>query len=361
MPPKDYYITLGVPRDASDEAIRSAYRKLARQSHPDVNPDDGAAARFREVTEAYEVLSDPQRRQRYDMFGNGEGFAGFGINDLFNTFFGGDRRRERGPTRGADLRMQVEIELIDAVRGGEKEIAVPRLETCERCGGNGAEPGSSVSSCATCGGRGEVRAVQQSVFGRFVNVSTCPRCGGSGRTVDTPCGDCRGEGRKSTERVVSITIPPGIDDGQQLRVPGQGEAGVRAGPHGDLYVLIRVKEHRRFRREGDDLVHVLKISPAQAALGDEVEVPTLEGHISRVRIPSGAQAGSMVRIRGKGVPHLGASGRGDQLVYFDVVTPRSLSKEERRLYEKLREIGGLPAQDDERGVFDRIKEALANE
>ncbi len=361
MPPKDYYATLGVPRDASEDQIRSAYRKLARQYHPDVNAETDAASRFRDVTEAYEVLSDPQRRQRYDMFGSGDGL-GFGIDDLFNTFFGGDRRRERGPARGADLRMQLEIDLIDTVRGGDKEILVPRLETCERCGGKGAEPGSKTSTCSTCGGRGEVRQVQQSVFGRFVNVSTCPRCGGSGTTIDKPCTQCRGEGRERKQQAVTLTIPPGIDDGQQLRVAGQGEAGTRGGPHGDLYVLIRVREHGRFRRDGDDLVHVLRISPAQAVLGEEVAVPTIEDDTAKVRIPSGAQPGSMVRIRGKGVPHLGASGRGDQLVYLDVVVPKGLSKEERSLYERLRELGGAPEQDDaERGMFDRIKEALAND
>jgi len=361
VPPKDYYAALGVPRDASEERIRSAYRKLARQYHPDVNAESAdAAARFREVTEAYEVLSDAQRRQRYDMFGSGDG-VGFGIDDLFNTFFGGDRRRERGPTRGADLRMQLEIDLIDTVRGGDKEILVPRLETCERCGGNGAEPGTATSTCATCGGRGEVRQVQQSVFGRFVNVSTCPKCGGSGSTIDKPCTQCRGEGRERKQQTVALSIPPGIDDGQQLRVAGQGEAGTRSGPHGDLYVLIRVREHRRFRREGDDLVHVLRISPAQAALGEEVAVPTIEDETAKVRIPAGSQPGSMVRIRGKGVPHLGSSGRGDQLVYLDVVVPKDLSKEERRMYERLRELGGAPDQEGERGMFDRIKEALAND
>src|SRR6266545_947749 len=359
MARSDYYAILGVARDASDDQIRSAYRKLARQYHPDVNSDDGASARFREVTEAYEVLSDPQRRQRYDMFGSAEGAAGFGIDDLLNTFFGGDlRRRERGPMRGADLRMQIEIELIDAVKGGDRVSKVPRLETCERCGGDGAEPGSTITTCATCGGRGELRQVQQSVFGRFVNVSSCPRCGGSGKTVDKLCTRCQGEGRERRQREITLTLPAGIDDGQQLRVAGEGEAGMRGGPSGDLYVLIRLKEHPRFRREGDDLVHVLRISPAQAALGDELEVPTLDGAETKVRVPAGAQHGQAVRLRGKGVPHLGASGRGDQLVFLDVVVPRTLTKEQRALYQKLHDASGTPDQEDERGVFDRIKDAF---
>src|SRR5438876_7356887 len=250
----DYYALLGVARSATDEQIRSAYRKLARQYHPDVNSASDASERFKAITEAYEVLTDPQRRQRYDMFGSTTGGLGdFGIGDLFETFFGGDlRRREpRGPMRGADLRMEIEIELIDAVRGGERKIRVPRLETCAKCEGSGAEPGSNVSTCATCQGRGEVRQVQQSVFGRFVNVSTCARCGGSGKTIDKVCTRCRGEGRERKDHELDLTIPAGIDDGQQLRVPGAGAAGPRRGPTGDLHVLVRFSEHPPFRRHGD--------------------------------------------------------------------------------------------------------------
>jgi len=308
------------------------------------------------------VLTDPQRRQRYDMFGTATGgFSDFGIGDLFETFFGGDlRRREpRGPMRGADLRMEIEIDLLDAVQGRERVITVPRLEICERCRGSGAEPGSAISTCGTCGGRGEVRQVQQSVFGRFVNVSTCPRCGGAGKTVDKLCTRCRGEGRERRDREITLTIPAGIDDGQQLRVAGEGEAGMRSGPTGDLYVLIRLKEHPLFRREGDDLVHVARVSPAQAALGAEINVPTIEGSDAPLRVPAGAQHGQMVRVRGKGVPHLGSAGRGDQLVYLDVVVPRSLSKEERRLYTQLRDVEEPPSQErDDPDLFGRIKDAM---
>src|SRR6267142_1898617 len=216
----DYYDLLGVPRNATPDQIRSAYRRLAKQHHPDVGEAPDGAERFKVITEAYEVLSDPERRQRYDMFGNGQGLGDFGIGDLFETFFGSEfRRREpRGPMRGADLRMEIEIQLIDAVKGGARTIRVPRLETCERCEGSGAEPGSKISTCATCNGRGEVRQVQQSVFGRFVNVSTCPRCGGAGKTVDKQCTQCRGEGRERKDREIGLSIPAGIDDGQQLRV-----------------------------------------------------------------------------------------------------------------------------------------------
>src|SRR5437879_6042097 len=343
----DYYALLGVPRSATDEQIRSSYRKLARQYHPDVNGAPDAAERFKQITEAYEVLADPQRRQRYDMFGSTAGGLGdFGIGDLFETFFGGDlRRREpRGPMRGADLRMEIEIDLLDAVEGRERIIRVPRLETCERCNGSGAEPGSSISTCGTCNGRGEVRQVQQSVFGRFVNVSTCPRCGGAGKTVDKVCTRCRGEGRERKERDLSLNVPAGIDDGQQLRVAGEGEAGMRGGPSGDLYVLIRLKDHPRFKREGDDLIHVLRISPAQAALGDELDVPTIEGDRAKVRVPAGAQHGQTVRLRGKGIPHLQGSGRGDQLVYLDVVIPRTLTKDQKTIYQKLHAASGIPEQ-----------------
>ena len=361
----DFYALLGVARNASEDEIRSAYRKLARQYHPDVNKASDAAEKFKQITEAYEVLSDRERRQRYDMFGSAQGGLGdFGIGDLFETFFGSEfRRREpRGPMRGADLRMEIEVDLIDAVRGGERVVRVPRLETCSRCEGSGAEPGSQVSTCATCGGRGEVRQVQQSVFGRFVNVATCPRCGGAGKTVDHVCTKCRGEGRERKDHELELTIPPGIDDGQQLRVAGEGEAGMRGGPSGDLYVLIRLKEHPLFRREGDDLIHVLRISPAQATLGDELSVPTIEEAEATVRVPAGSQHGQMVRLRGKGVPHLGSSGRGDQLVYLDVAVPRTLSKEQRQLYKRLHEIEGTPEQsDDARGVFDRIRDAIGGE
>jgi molecular chaperone DnaJ len=356
----DHYAVLGVERSASADEIRSAYRKLARQYHPDVNGDPDAHARFKEVTQAYEILSDPERRQRYDMFGTSEfgEMSGFGIDDLFNTFFGGTRRRERGPVRGADLRLQVDLDLEDAVSGAEKVVRVPREETCERCHGSGAEPGAKSSTCTTCSGRGEVRQVQQSLFGRFVSVATCPRCGGAGKTVDQICTRCRGDGRTHADREVTVSIPAGIDGGQQIRVGGEGESGMRGGPPGDLYVLVRLREHERFRREGDDLIHVLRVTPAQAALGDEVTVPTIDGGTATVKVPAGAQHGQSVRLRGKGVPRLQTSGRGDQLVYLDVRIPRSLSKEERALYQKLRAIGRAPDADEDDGLLGKVRDAF---
>ena len=355
----DHYAVLGVERGATAEEIRTAYRRLARQHHPDVNAAPDAAARFKEITQAYEILSDPEKRQRYDMFGDGEfgDMAGFGIDDLFNTFFGGARRREHGPVRGADLRFEIELDLEEAVRGVDRVIKVPRQETCERCHGGGAEPGSKTTTCATCGGRGEVRQVQQSLFGRFVSVATCPRCGGSGRTIDAPCTECGGEGRVRKDREVTVTIPPGIDDGQQIRIGGQGEGGMRGGPPGDLYVLIRLREHEVFRRDADDLVHLLRITPAQAALGDEMAVPTIDGESAKVKIPAGAQHGQTVRLRGKGVPRLHAGGRGDQIVYLEVVVPRSLSKEEKALYQKLRSLRPeAEARDD--SILGKVRDAF---
>ncbi len=358
MATRDYYEVLEVQRGASEEHIRSAYRRLARQHHPDVNAAADAAERFREITEAYEVLSDGQRRQRYDMFGNGQGQGDMGVGDLFETFFGGgQRRREHGPLRGADLRFEIEIDLGDAVKGGERTVTIPRLDVCERCKGEGAEPGSSVTACATCKGQGEVRQIRQSVFGRFVNVSACPRCGGSGKTTENPCTVCRGEGRKRGERPLTLPIPAGIDDGQQLRVTGEGEAGMRGGPAGDLYVLIRIKEHPSFKRDGDDLLHVLRISPAEATLGADCVVPTIDGVQAKLKVPAGAQHGQVVRLRGKGVQHYGQSGRGDQLVYLDVVVPKSISKEERLLWEKIRALSSKPGQDGDT-VFDKNKDAF---
>lgn len=355
----DHYAALGVGRNASAEEIRSAYRRLARQYHPDVSAASDAG-RFKEITVAYEILSDPEKRQRYDMFGDselGEG-SGFGIDDLFNTFFGGARRRERGPVRGADLRLQIELDLEEAVTGVEKTVRVPRQETCGHCNGSGAEPGSKSSTCPTCSGRGEVRQVQQSVFGRFVSVTTCPRCGGSGRAIDRTCTQCRAEGRVQAESEVRVGIPAGIDDGQQIRVGGEGESGMRGGPPGDLYVLVRLREHEHFKRDGDDLIHVLRITPAQAVLGDDLSVPTIDGQHAQVRIPAGAQHGQSVRVRGKGVPRLHASGRGDQLVYLEVSVPRSLTKEERALYQKLRAL--RPAAEAERddGILGKVRDAF---
>ena len=238
-------------------------------------------------------------------------------------------------------------------------MAYDAIATCEHCNGNGAEPGTPITTCSRCDGQGQLRSVSRTPFGQMVRAVVCDVCGGEGRVAETPCGVCRGRGSTAQRQRLAVDVPPGIDDGQQLRVPGEGEAGMRGGPTGDLYVLIRLREHALFKREGDDLVHVLRVSPAQAALGDEVTVPVIDGAAATVRVPPGAQNGQMVRVRGKGVPHLGSSGRGDELVYLDVVVPRSLSKDQRRLYGQLRDIEEPPSQDaDAQDLFGRIKDAM---
>lgn len=365
---REYYEVLGVRRDATDEDIRRAFRRLARQYHPDVNKDPDAEARFKEVNEAYEVLSDPEKRERYDAFGHAglDGIAapdfaaGFGaFTDLFESFFGTDLRRERrGPARGADLRVELEIDLLEAVHGTEKKVRVPREQLCSRCHGERAEPGTARASCRTCGGTGEVRTVRSSLFGRIVNVATCPSCGGEGEIITTPCTQCGGTGRERVVRELSISVPAGIDDGQQLRVSGEGEAGTRGGPPGSLYVLVRVRPHPLFERRGQDLRYELRLSPALAVLGGEVEVPTVDGP-ERVRIPPGTQHGELLRLRGKGVPRLGGGGRGDQIVLTRILLPTKLSSRERKLWQELRSASAEPERRaEEKSFLERLKDVL---
>lgn len=365
---RDYYEVLGVPREATDEDIRRAFRRLARQYHPDVNKEHDAEARFKEVNEAYEVLSDPEKRQRYDAFGHagldGSAFpdfaTGFGaFTDLFESFFGTDlRRQRRGPARGADLRLDLDIDLLEAVHGAEKRVQVPREELCGHCRGERAEPGTARASCRTCGGAGEVRTVRSSLFGQIVNVATCPTCGGAGEVVPTPCRQCGGTGREEVAQELTVTIPPGIDDGQQLRITGRGEAGARGGGPGNLYVLVRVRPHPLFERRGQHLVYELRVSPALAVLGGDVEVPTVDG-AERLRIPAGTRHGAVLRLRGKGVPRLGGGERGDQLVVTTVVTPAKLSARERKLWQELREATVEPERRaEEKSFLERFKDIL---
>ena len=366
---RDYYEVLGVARDASDDDIRRAFRRLARQYHPDVNKSDGAERTFKEVNEAYEVLSDPEKRQRYDAFGHaglgaeaGFGASGFGpFADLFESFFGaatGRYREPRGPVRGADLRLQVESDFLDAVRGTERPLRVAREERCARCQGSGAEPGTKSVRCGACEGSGEVRSIQNSLFGRIVNISTCLRCRGEGQTIASLCAICGGAGRESVTRELTLTIPPGIDDGQQLRLTGEGEAGLRGGPRGDLYVLMRVRPHAFFVRRDRDILYELRLSPALAVLGGDVDVPTVDG-TDTLHIPAGTQHGAVLRLRGRGVPHVGGGARGDQLVITRIVVPERVSAEERKLWGELRALGKEPERvEQERSVLDRLKDAL---
>jgi molecular chaperone DnaJ len=363
----DYYETLGVPRTASAEDIKRAFRRLAMEYHPDRNQQPGAEARFKAINEAYEVLSDPDKRAAYDRFGmagvNGmgeRGFEGFGnfsgFGDIFDAFFGGSATRtRRSAQRGRDLHDEVSITFEQAAGGTEKEIELTRLENCAICGGRGSEPGSQPDKCPSCNGAGEVRRVQQSIFGQFVNVATCDRCRGEGRIISRPCTACRGSGRERKQRKLVIKIPPGVDTGSQMRLSGEGEAGLNGGGPGNLYVTINVQAHQFFRREGDDLVYDLPINFAQAALGDEVEIPTLDGRTT-VKIPAGTQSGRVFQLRDKGMPHLRGGGRGDELVNVRVITPASLSKEQRKLFEQLSGTLGTAGPHEDKGIFGRLRD-----
>lgn len=368
---RDYYEVLGVPRDASTEEIKRAFRRLAMKYHPDRNRSPDAEARFKEINEAYEVLSDPEKRAAYDRFGHdglqagadfGRPFEGFrfgGFGDIFDAFFGAASAMRREAQRGADRRLELELDLAEAAFGCEKEVEVTRVERCPRCGGNGCEPGTRPTACPSCGGNGQVRRVHRSFFGQFINVATCPQCQGEGSVIAHPCRDCRGSGRLRRSRRLRIQVPPGVDDGTQMRVSGEGDAGHNGGPAGNLYVLVRLRPHPHFQRDGYDLVYELELNVAQAALGCEVRVPTLEGDSCPLRIPPGTQHGQEFTIRGRGIPHLHDGGRGDLRVRVRVVVPKELTPEQRRLLEALAASFGTPtAGDGERGILGRIRDAL---
>lgn len=368
---RDYYEVLGVSRSASEDEVRSAFRKLAFKFHPDRNQEPDAEARFKELNEAYEVLSDAQRRREYDQFGHvgagtGAGYGGFGsfgFEDIFETFFGGVGARantQRRTQRGADLRVDITLTFEEAIFGCEKTIEVPRWDRCEHCNGIGSEPGTQPSRCPTCNGTGELRRVQQSIIGQFVSVSVCDRCRGEGRVILTPCGECRGTGKVHASHRVLVTIPAGIDDGQQIRRPGEGEIGPGGGPAGDLYIAISVSPHPVLKRQGADLIYDLTINVAQAALGEEVEVPTAEGPPAKLKVPAGTQSGKVLRIHDKGVPHLRASGRGDLLVRTRVAVPQKLTEEQRDLFQKLARTFG-PEHHEDKGFFDKVKEVFGGD
>ncbi len=344
---RDLYEVLGVQRGASDSEIKRAFRKLAQQWHPDVNTDPEAPARFKEASEAYQILSDPERRQRYDMFGragvdggpggSGAGFEGFGgFGDIFDAFFGGaagagSARRGR-PQPGSDLRYDLRITFEEAVNGVEQEIDFRVLGRCETCTGTGAKPGTEPVTCPQCEGRGEVRTVRQTMLGQMVNVSACPRCRGEGKIVETPCETCKGDGRTERKKTLRITIPAGIDEGHQIRLTNEGEVGPRGGAPGSLYVAVHVSPHPTLKRDGTELYYEAHVSIAQAALGTKLTVPTVDGE-EEVEIKPGTQPDTEIRLRGKGVPHLRRSGRGDLHVLVDVVVPRKLSRKQRDLLE----------------------------
>lgn len=381
---RDYYEVLEVPRAATKEELKKQYRRLARQYHPDVNPEPDAAERFKEISEAYEVLSDDDKRAAYDRFGhagvgNGGGFSGFepgfgGFADIFEEFFGsfsganaaGRGRRRRGPRRGTDLRYDLTITFEEAVFGAEKEIEYRRPEVCGTCNGNGAEPGSRPIACTTCNGSGEVRRVQQSILGQFVNVATCQTCGGTGELIPHVCHECNG--RKLIERTVTkkVKVPAGVDSDTQIRLTGEGGAGLDGGPTGNLFVVLTVAPHEFFQRRGDDIVLDLQINVAQAALGDEIVVPTVDGE-SELHVPPGTQSGKVFRLRGLGVPKLDRSGRGanvgrgDQLVILQVAIPKNLSAEQRDLFQQLsRTLGKEVVPQKDKGILGQLKDALGD-
>lgn len=370
---RDYYDVLSVARGATADELKKAFRKLAMEFHPDRNPATGAEARFREVNEAYEVLSDPEKRAMYDRFGHAatqggadgfaRGFEGFGfggLGDIFDAFFGGAQSRtQRGPARGADVRRTMTITFEEAIFGAEKEFEVQSAELCSVCNGLRSEAGTEPERCTQCGGSGEVRRAQQSIFGQFVNVAVCDRCRGEGRIITHPCKNCRGSGRERQKRKLAVKIPAGVDHGAQMRLTAEGEIGSHGGPRGNLYLQLNVKPHEVFRRDEDDLLIDLDLNFAQVTLGDEVPVPTIDGDPHELRIPSGTQTGETFVVRAKGVPHLRGGGRGDMIVHVNVVTPKNLTKEQKDLLKQLAQsMGHSVKPQEDRGLMGKLKDAL---
>ena len=383
---RDYYEVLGVERAADAETVKKAYRRLALQYHPDRNGGDkDAEDKFKEATEAYEVLRDPDKRAAYDRYGHagvrrggpggpgGGGFGGFGFEDALNIFmrdfggfggfddaFGGGRRRG-GAQKGKDLQIKVPLTLKEVATGVKKTVRIRALETCDTCKGSGAADDAGPVTCATCQGAGQVRTIQRSVFGQFVSAAACPTCRGEGKTIPNPCGSCNGDGRQRGERTIAVDIPPGVSSDNYLTLRGEGNAGPRRGPRGDVIAVIQVEEDPRFLREGSDLVYDLPVSFSQAALGREVQVPTVYGD-ETLRIPAGIQSGEVLVLRGKGLPHLGGGGRGDQHVRLHVWTPTDLSDEQKDLLRQLAELEGPapePGSRRGRGFWSRVRDAFA--
>jgi molecular chaperone DnaJ len=370
---RDYYEVLGVPKNATADEIKRAYRKLTRKYHPDANPGDAdAESRFKEINEANDILSDPQKRARYDQFGfvgdapppgadgfGGDFFGGFG--DIFENLFGGVSgsrgANPNAPRQGSDLEMTMRITLETAYRGATREVEVPREENCPHCEGSGAEPGSKITSCTVCGGRGQVERAVSTPFGRMVQVVPCAACGGRGKIVDTPCSKCRGSKRVRKNRKLDVKIPPGVDTGTRLRISGEGEAGINGGPPGALYILLNVAPDPRFERDGADLHIRLDIEIPQAVLGASVTVPTLDGD-EKLDVPAGTQPGSILRIKNRGMPKLRGSGNGDLHIHMRVSVPKNLSARGRHLMEELASEMKVDVADN-KGIFDRIKDKFS--
>jgi molecular chaperone DnaJ len=362
---RDYYELLGVPRGASEQEIKRAFRRLARELHPDVSEAPDAEERFREVAEAYQVLSNSETRELYDRYGHaglrGGGFTpgsfDFGsLSDIFSAFFGDDLfgtgRSRRA--RGADIAAEVEIDLVDAARGVKRDVPFQVTLACDRCDGSGAEPGTSKITCPTCAGGGRVQQVSRSVFGEFVRTSTCSQCGGAGQIVTTPCNECNGSGRTLGERNLDVTIPAGIHDGQQIRISGVGHAGQLGGRAGDVYVRVHVRPDERFVRDGDDIFSTVQLNIVEAALGTQITVDTLEGPLD-IEFPPGTQPGEVRVLRGRGMPVLNGFGRGDQRVLVSVSVPRRLTDEQRRLLDEFERLSTHETYEKDEGFFDKLK------
>lgn len=380
MSKRDYYEVLGVSKTATQDELKKAYRKLARKYHPDLNKDnEEAAEKFKECNEAYSVLSDDQKRAQYDQFGHAAfenggmgggggfggaggfgGFGGSGMEDIFDMFFGGQggrggSRAKSGPQRGADLRFDLEISFEEAAFGLEKEINLYRDETCDHCHGEGAEPGSKVETCPECNGSGYVRFTQNTMFGQMVNERPCSRCKGEGKIISEPCKECRGKGTVKRNKKLKVKIPAGVDNGSRLRVSGEGEAGAKGGPSGDLYVYLYVKPHKFFERDGTTVLCEVPINIVQATLGADIKVPTLDGQVT-MKVPEGTQPGKVLRLKGKGIPSLRGGNRGDQLVRIKVVVPTKLSDKQKDALRKFADISKDNINPEEKSFMDKVKD-----
>lgn len=377
MAKRDYYDTLGLQKNASDDEIKKAYRKLAMQYHPDRNAGDKTAEeQFKEIAEAYEVLRDPQKRATYDRFGHAglRGGTGGGYRDfefdlsdalrtfmsegIFGEFFGGGRARRRGESpRGSDLQVRLNLTLEEVATGVSKKLKIKTFVRCTTCEGSGGAKGSKPVTCPACGGAGEIRQRSNTIFGQFINVTTCPQCEGEGKIVKEVCHTCRGQGRVEGEKTISVEIPAGVSSGNYLTIRNEGPVGPRGGAPGDVIVLLGEKEHDKFERHGDDILYELPVSITQAVLGDQVAIPTLEGE-AILEIQAGTQSGKILRMRGKGIPHLNGYGKGDQLVRVLIWIPTKLSSKEREAFKELAKFDGLKPPEDSRSFFQKMKEAF---
>ena len=379
---RDYYDILGVDKSISGEELKKAYRKLALKYHPDRNKEDGAEEKFKEISEAYGVLSDSEKRTRYDQYGHAgvdgrwsqedifrdvnfedifRGYGGggsSGLGGIFDSIFGGGGRRRGGPQRGSDLRIDLAIKFEEAYKGVEKSIKLPRTENCSTCGGSGAKPGTNPQTCKTCGGSGQATRAQQTPFGQFMTTSTCPTCRGKGKVVDDPCTECHGSGKVQKKRTIKVKVPGGIESGSRMRVTGEGEHGSAGGPPGDLFVDIYVKPHKLFKRMGNDILVGANISFTQAALGDEITVPTVDGKV-KLKVPAGTQPGGTFRVRDKGMPNIHGYGQGDLHVQVNVKVPTKLDAKQKELLRQFaRASGETPAKKNEKGLFEKVVDGV---